>query len=163
MELLKNIGKVPAQVLADYILKHYGPMSHLKVQKLLYYCEAYHLAYFEESLVPEEFEAWVHGPVCREVYNQLKENSLLYSDLGFDGSYNPDEVIQSSLSSDQFQLVNDVLAELSTWTGLQLEAATHREKPWLEARTGYGPADRCENLVSKETMKHFYKAELDVQ
>lgn len=163
METLKNIGKIHAQVLADYILKHYGPMSHLKVQKLLYYCEAYHLAYFDANLVREEFEAWVHGPVCREVYNQLKENSLLYSDLAFDGSYNPDEVIQSELSTDQQQLIKDVLVELSTWSGLQLEAATHNEKPWIEARVGFGPADRCENIVSKETMRDFYKEELNVQ
>jgi uncharacterized phage-associated protein len=64
MEPLKNLGKVNAQILADYILQKYGSMSHLKLQKLLYYCESYHLAYFDDILIPEEFEAWVHGPVC---------------------------------------------------------------------------------------------------
>lgn len=34
-------------ILSDYILKHYGPMSHLKLQRLLFYCDAYHLAYFD--------------------------------------------------------------------------------------------------------------------
>lgn len=163
MELIRNIGKVNAQLLADYILQKYGPMSHLKLQKLLYYCEGYHLAYFDENLIPEEFEAWVHGPVCREVYDNLKGSSVLYTDLGFTGEHNPEAELNNILSSDQSQLLIDVLTELSTWTGLELENATHSELPWREARKGLGPADRCENRISKETMKSFYKADLNVQ
>jgi uncharacterized phage-associated protein len=55
MESLKKLGKVNAQMIADYILQKYGPMSHLKLQKLLYYCESYHLAYFDDNLILEEF------------------------------------------------------------------------------------------------------------
>ena len=162
MEPLKNLGKVNAQILADYILQKFGSMSHLKLQKLLYYCESYHLAYFDDILIPEEFEAWVHGPVCREVYDNLKDSSVLYVDLGFAGTYNPEEELNNMLSSDQSQLIIDILKELSTWTGLELENATHSELPWCEARQGLGPADRCEKRISKETMKSFYKAELNV-
>ena len=161
MEAIKNIGKLNAHLLADFILQKYGPMSHLKLQKLLYYCEAYHLAYFEESIINEDFEAWVHGPVCREVYNSLKGNSVLYTDLGFNGNYNPEGELQQVLSSNQFELLSDVLSELSNWSGLELENATHNELPWREARKDLGPADRCENKISKETMKLFYKAELN--
>ncbi len=163
MESLKNLGKVNAQMLADYILQKYGPMSHLKLQKLLYYCESYHLAYFDDNLIPEEFEAWVHGPVCREVYDSLKDSSVLYVDLGFAGTNNPEAELNNLLSSDQSQLIIDVLNELSAWTGLELENATHSELPWCEARQGLGPADRCEKIISKNTMKSFYKAELNVQ
>lgn len=163
METLRNIGEINAQILADYILKKYGPMSHLKLQKLLYYCEGYHLAYFDNNLIPEEFEAWVHGPVCREVYNTLKGSSVLYADLGFEGEHNPETELNNILSIEQLQLITDVLSELSTWTGLELENATHNELPWREARKGLGPADRCENKISKETMRLFYKAELNEQ
>jgi uncharacterized phage-associated protein len=152
MESIKNLGKVNAQMLADYILQKYGPMSHLKLQKLLYYCESYHLAYFDDNLIPEEFEAWVHGPVCREVYDSLKDSSVLYVDLGFAGTNNPEAELNNLLSSDQSQLIIDVLNELSAWTGLELENATHSELPWCEARQGLGPADRCEKIISKNTM-----------
>lgn len=163
MEQVKGIGQINAQMLADYILQKYGFMSHLKLQKLLYYCEGYHLAYFDYNLMPEEFEAWVHGPVCREVYDNLKGSSVLYTDLGFTGNHNPEVELNNILSSDQLHLLIDVLTELSTWTGLELENATHKELPWCEARKGLSPADRCENKISKETMKSFYKAELNVQ
>ncbi|RYE90674.1 MAG: DUF4065 domain-containing protein [Cytophagaceae bacterium] len=163
MKAVKNLGMVDAQLLADYILQKYGPMSHLKLQKLLYYCEGYHLAYFDTSLIPQDFQAWVHGPVCREVYNNLKNFSLLYVDLAFDGQSNPALLIGSALSSEQQELLSDVFSELASWTGMQLENATHKELPWREARRGFGPADKCDQLISKETMKSFYKAELNVE
>lgn len=137
MESLKNLGKVNAQMIADYILQKYGPMSHLKLQKLLYY--------------------------YREVYDSLKDSSVLYVDLGFADTNNPEAELNNLVSSDQSQLIIDVLNELSAWTGLELENATHSELPWCEARQGLGPADRCEKIISKNTMKSFYKAELNVQ
>ena len=104
----------------------------------------------------------MHGPVCRDVYDSLKDSSVLYVDLGFAGTNNPEAELNNLLSSDQSQLIIDVLNELSAWTGLELENATHSELPWCEARQGLGPADRCEKIISKNTMKSFYKAELNV-
>jgi len=157
----KFIGITEANIVADYILKLYGPMSHLKLQKLLFYCQAYHLGYFELPLFDEDFEAWVHGPVCRDVYDQLKGDSILYSDIKFEGNTNPEKIIKEVLNSDQIQLISDVLSELSTWTGFELEAATHKEHPWIEARRGYSPAEKCNVIISKESMMHYYKAEIN--
>lgn len=53
MEATKHLGKIDSIVLSNYILKHYGDMSHLKLQKLLFYCDAYCLAYFGEELVTD--------------------------------------------------------------------------------------------------------------
>ena len=163
MEIVRTIGKSEARVVADFILKNYGPMSHLKLQKLLYYCQAYHLGYFKEPLFDEDFQAWMHGPVCREVYNALKGESILHSDIRFSGSNNPDEELFARISSEQKDLVLDVLKELADWTGFELENATHKESPWINARKGYSPADRCEEIISKDSMRIYYSAELNVQ
>ncbi|TAD97727.1 MAG: DUF4065 domain-containing protein [Bacteroidetes bacterium] len=162
MKILKNINQIDAQLLADFILKDFGAMSHLKLQKLLYYCEAYHLAYFETSLIKQEFEAWVHGPVCKEVFAELKNKTLLYSDIVFEGNYDPTVALRKLLTTDQMELIIDVVSELSTWSGLELEEATHREKPWKDARQGLSPADRNSSIISKNTMMNFYKQELNV-
>jgi len=163
MEALTKLGSTSAQTVANYILKHYGPMSHLKLQKLLFYSQAYHLAYFEEPLFPEDFQAWIHGPVCRAIYDAQKDTALLYGDLGFNASRekDPDAEMESALASSQKELLSDVLSELSKWTGLELESSTHSEAPWIDARHGYAPAARCENVISKEAMKSFYKDELN--
>lgn len=161
MNISKPLQKLDPILLSDYILQNYGPMSHLKLQKLLYYCDAYNLAYFGEPLIDEQFEAWVHGPVCREVYNSLRDKSILYSDVAFNGDYNPSETVELTLTSDQQEVITHVLANLSKWTGLELEAATHDEDPWREARKGYAPGEKCSKHISKETMLRFYLDEIN--
>jgi uncharacterized phage-associated protein len=163
MKATQKLGSTYAITLANYILKHFGPMSHLKLQKLLYYCEAYHLACFEESLIGEDFEAWVHGPVCRPVYNSLKDSSILYSDVGFDAENDtdPDIEIGNDLNSSQKELIAAILEDLSTWTAFELETSTHSELPWIEARGGIGPSKPCSNKISKSTMLEFYRAEIN--
>lgn len=162
MEAGKVLKKIDSIVFSNWIIKHYGPMSHLKVQKLLFYCDAYHLAYFNEELVIDKFQAWVHGPVSRKVFDSLKDKSLLYAEMTYEaceGDVDVD-VAFAELTSDQQSLVVDVLEELSQWSAFELEGATHREEPWKEARKGYAPADRCEVEISKETTQCFYKQEL---
>ncbi|MBR2290865.1 MAG: DUF4065 domain-containing protein [Prevotella sp.] len=84
MVKISEYKTIDSIVLSNYILKHYGPMSHLKLQKLLYYCDAYSLAYFGEELITDQFEAWVHWPVdydaaqlCHETISK-KEMALYY-------------------------------------------------------------------------------------
>lgn len=138
MKMHKSLQKIDSVVFSDYILKHYGPMSHLKLQKLIFYCDAYCLAYFDKELVEDQFEAWVHGPVSRKVYDSLKDKSILYSDLAYSEKDGIDVDKEfEKLSKDQQDLILAVLGDLSKWTGIELEAATHKEKPWLEARKGY--------------------------
>lgn len=161
MEIAAKLSKIDSTILADYILKNYGPMSHLKLQKLLFYCDAYHMAYFGEELITDEFEAWAHGPVSRTIYNSLKDKSILYSDLSFtDNGVNPDDEIKK-LTTDQQEVIADIMGELSTWTGSQLEASTHLEYPWIEARKGYGEGAKCSVRISKKTTLEFYKKELN--
>lgn len=161
MKEIKHIEQLTTTLLADYILFNYGPMSHLKLQKLLYYCEGYHLAYFEKSIIETEFEAWVHGPVSPIIYHEFKGSSILYSDIAFEGDYNPNEIVEETITSDQLGLLSDVLQELSKWTGFQLENSTHQEFPWLEARKGYSPGEICDVNISKESMMNYYKKDLN--
>ena len=162
MESVRNLQKIDSLILSEYIVKNYGPMSHLKLQKLLFYCDAYHLAYFEEELIVDKFQAWVHGPVFRRLYDNLKDKSILHAELEYKAGPGDIDVEHcfNSLTNDQRDLIKDVLDNLSTWSGLQLESATHKERPWIEARIGVGPAERCETYISKETTRDFYKLEL---
>ena len=160
MEVIKDFKTIDTIVLSNYILKHYGPMSHLKLQKLVYYCDAYSLAYFGKPLITDDFEAWVHGPVCRRLYDSLKDKSKLYSDVAytFDGVDVDKEF--NSLTSDQQSLITDVLNQLSSWSSFELEASTHQEAPWKNARKGYGEADKCSVVINKDDMKKFYHSEI---
>jgi len=163
MEATKHLGKIDSIVLSNYILKHYGDMSHLKLQKLLFYCDAYNLAYFGEELITDKFEAWVHGPVSRKVYDSLKDKSILYSDVTYSNIGIDVDAKFQDLTSEQQEVLKNVLNELTKWSGPELENATHHETPWITARSGLGEATICHNHISKSLTREFYAKEQGIQ
>ena len=63
--------------IADYFISKANadagdPITHLKLQKVIYYAQAWYLALNDEDLVDDEFEAWVHGPVVRVLYDRFQ-------------------------------------------------------------------------------------------
>ena len=67
---------VSAQKVAEYIIwsSHESGsfISNLKLQKLLYYVQAWHLAVFQRPLFPETFQAWLRGPAIPEIYQRYQ-------------------------------------------------------------------------------------------
>jgi uncharacterized phage-associated protein len=91
---------VSAKDVAAYILKKIGPMTTMKLQKLLYYCQAWSLVWDEKPLFHEEIEAWANGPVVREVFNEHRNLFTLDRVSGY----------PSKLSSVQKETVDNVLS-----------------------------------------------------
>ena len=69
----------------DYIILQLSEageyLNNLKLHKLLYYVQAWHLAFYGERLFDGGFQAWIHGPVNREIYDRFKETKSLYSEV----------------------------------------------------------------------------------
>jgi uncharacterized phage-associated protein len=133
-------------------------LNVLKLHKLLYYCQAWNLAFGRGRLFPSNFQAWVHGPVCREVYDRYVQTKALYSPVsasdirtGFD---------PQALPENERAVINSILEVYAPLSGDQLEEMTHREDPWIEARQGISPSARSENAISEATMERFYSARL---
>jgi uncharacterized phage-associated protein len=154
------IGKIDSEILAEYVLDKYGPMSHLKLQKLLYYIQGFHLAYFEQEIIEDDFQAWMHGPVSRKIYDLVKDHSILYSDVKFAGEYDTKANLLKYLNGEQLEFIDELLIEYSKLSGTQLERLTHSESPWLEARMGLHSSEKSENIISKEAMKAYYQEQL---
>lgn len=60
---------------ADYFIANADPddgISHLKLQKLCAYAQAYQLALNGRRLFDAPLEAWTHGPVVRELYKAYR-------------------------------------------------------------------------------------------
>ena len=72
-----SVSNSPVSVfdVAAYILDKLGPISTIKLQKLVYYCQAWSLVWDEEPLFSERIEAWVNGPVVRELLHFTEEYS----------------------------------------------------------------------------------------
>lgn len=147
--------KTTAHDLADYILwsSHASGsfISNLKLQKLLYYVQAWHLAVFERPLFDEKFEAWVHGPVIPDVYRRFSTYKWRNID---------EEVARPRLTPGTVSFVEEVLEEYGPLDARRLEYLAHREEPWIEARGDIAPDEACRAEISEETMKSFYRSRL---
>lgn len=124
------------------------PMTNKKLQKLCYYAKAWYLAINDENLIPEQFQAWVHGAVSPELYRK-------YRDYGFEKI--PQETDVSDIPETFMDFAKDIFAVYGKYTGDQLEYINHRESPWLNARKGLEPWENSENIISESDMKECYR------
>jgi uncharacterized phage-associated protein len=138
--------------LAAYILQKQGGMSTWKLQKLVYYSQAWSLAWDEEPIFDEPIEAWANGPVVRDLYNAHRGL------FAVDDAWRPGKGDPSRLSPEERATIDAVLAGYSHLSGRQLSQLTHSEMPWREAREGLGPTDRSAREISRATMLAFYSA-----
>lgn len=147
---------------ADYVIvkldEARAGLNILKLQKLLYYVQAWHLALKDEQLFAGRFQAWVHGPVNREIYDRFSQTHMMYAMLSVkDISENFDI---SSLPAQARAHVDEILDAYAPFSGPQLEAMTHEEEPWIRARGDKKPSERCEDELDEGLMRAYYKKEL---
>lgn len=135
---------------ALYVLNELGEITTMKLQKLLYYCQAWSLAWDAEELFQEDFQAWANGPVCPELYSKhrgkFKIDSSLLQEFG--------DV--SKLNEKEKETIEAVLDFYKDKTPLWLSDLTHSERPWIEARKGLKPGESSQNIISKEVMQDYY-------
>lgn len=116
--------------------------SNVKLQKLLFYSQAMHLAVNKEPLFEEEIEAWPNGPVVREAYS-FKRYNYIEKDHNYD------------LSDDVLQILNVVNSVFGTLTGEELVETTHNEDPWLSKKDKITTTNNPK--ISKNEMKKYYE------
>lgn len=152
-------------IITDYLNGKGVSVSPKKLQKLVYYVEAWHLVHFESELIEENFEAWVHGPVVPELYQDLKQfgyNDIKIINDEIDSAEDRIEKVakENNITENQLELIYSVLNKYGTLNSFELEMLTHSEEPWIEAREGFPPHERCTNVITKNRMKEFYSAQL---
>ena len=122
-------------------------VTNLKLQKLLYYAQGWHLAIFNKPLFGDSIEAWVHGPVVPKVYQKYKK--YRWQPIGSQ----PNNV---SLSPQTKRFMQELLEVFLPIDAFQLERMTHREPPWIEARGSLEPDAICHNEISQERMQSYF-------
>lgn len=125
-------------------------LTNLKLQKLLYYAQAWHLALEEHPIFQEDFKAWVHGPVLLSQYHRFKDHSWRPITEDIDTPNN--------IASDLIDHLDEILDVFGSEPATALELMTHREEPWLEARGDLPPDEPSTAIIRKETMKEYYRS-----
>jgi uncharacterized phage-associated protein len=141
----------PASVLdvAQYIVDRQGPTDAMKLQKLVYYCQAWSMVWIGRPLFIERIEAWRDGPVVRELFAAHKGRFLVSSVQGGKSS---------TLTDEQKDIIDSVLGYYAGRTAQWLSERTHSERPWVDARRGLLPFHSSAREISVAALRDFYGA-----
>ena len=135
---------------AKFILRNYGPMSAMKLEKLVYYCQAWSLVWDERPMFQERIEAWASGPVAPELYAQHRGRFML------DESDIPGE--PDNLDQEAVDTIETVMRFYGDKTAQWLSDLTHREDPWKDARKGLPDGARCQEEITLAAMEEYYSS-----
>ena len=129
-----------------YLMQKKTEITSLSLQKLLYYTQSMSAVFLLEPLFLNQSEAWVHGPVYREIYDLYNENTdyiMQYPDV-------------EPFTDTETALIDSVVACFGCYDGDILRAFTHLEDPWLEARNGLSADARSNRKISIESISKFF-------
>lgn len=124
--------------------EHGDTISNLKLQKMLYYQQGFHLAYFGTPLFEEDIIAWQYGPVVPCVYQEYKS---------FESNSIPTSESDLSLSDEEEELFNNVYEEYNQFSAVALMKMTHEESPWKTTEIN--------GVISVEKMMSFFKTQIE--
>lgn len=145
--------------IADYIIlkiksEDGGSLINLKLQKLLYYVQAWSFGINKKSLFNGKFQAWIHGPVSIELYNRFKDSKYLYSEIELTDIINND--VFETIQEEDAKFIDFILENYAKFSGAELEHMTHNESPWIDTRRGYKSNERCDKIIDENKLTNFY-------
>lgn len=129
------------------------PITNKKLQKLVYYSQAWSLVLNKKKLIKEPIEAWVHGPAVRSLY-------VKYKKFGFSPIQEVVKPDSIKISSKTKELLDEIWKVYGKLDAEYLEMLTHSEQPWQEAREGLHSHESSENEISPQLMRSFYQEKL---
>jgi uncharacterized phage-associated protein len=142
-------SKVSALDVAAYILGKTGPMSTMKLQKLVYYSQAWSLVWDEKPLFEEDIEAWANGPVVRKLFDYHR------------GMYQISSIMTGNprlLNKEQRDTIDAVLDYYGDKTAQWLIELSHSEDPWIQARKGLPAMERGQRVMPLDVMAAYYSS-----
>ncbi|MDH8678663.1 DUF4065 domain-containing protein [Fusibacter bizertensis] len=140
---------------SNYIITRSFEITPLALQKLLYFAQSFHKVFVGDYIFDEDCEAWVHGPVYREIYFKYKDHG-----------YNPIDDNQKQfecfdLSDSEIEVIDAVINHFGCYSGKILEKMTHATTPWKETRVGLTDEEASNRIIRKELIEKYFNQVYD--
>lgn len=141
---------MPVRDVAEYILRKRGEMTAMKLQKLVFYSQAWSLVWDERPLFDESIQAWANGPVCRTLYAAHHRQFSVAPGQILAGEPNLDPIARSTIDT--------VLEFYGKHSAQYLSDLTHLEEPWKRARARAGVPEGAasEEEITLADMHEYY-------
>ncbi len=122
-------------------------MTAMKLQKLVYYAQAWSLVWEDRPLFDERIEAWANGPVVPALYERHRGMFRVEHWPGGD---------PGKLTEDDKSTVEAVLNFYGDKSSQWLSDLTHSEAPWRDARAALPPGAPSRNEITPAAMAEYY-------
>jgi len=129
-------------------------ITNKKLQKLVYYSQAWSLVMNDKKLFKDPIEAWVHGPAVRSLYVQ-------YKNFGFSPIQEEVDEKTIKIPKKDRELLNEIWKVYGKLDAGYLEMLSHSEQPWQDARSGLQNHESSDNKITTKSMKSFYSMKLE--
>jgi uncharacterized phage-associated protein len=134
-----------ARYVVFYCHKYRYPISNLKLQKILYFIQAYFLVKANKPCFSDVIEAWDYCPIVPSVFEEYKIFGSLNIPCTDDGSE------FRYIKDDDYDLLNRILSEVSKNTESQLTYITRNQLPWINARKS------VTNRITNKAIADYFK------
>lgn len=141
--------KEKIDLVIEYLLSQCEDITPLALQKALYYIQGFYYAFYKTFLFSEECQAWVHGPVYRDIY-------FRYRDYKFDPIESKEEFDDAVFSSSERAVLESVAKHICCYSGKVLEKFIHSEAPWLSARGELPDNAPLDRVIMKEDIGNYF-------
>ena len=144
-----DLKRISDKLIHFHRTKYEESISPMKLQKLCYYAQGFHLALNDnEPLFSPDFQAWQHGPVIKELYDEYKHFGWKPIDMEITLNYKEDT------KEDEF--LTEVVSYFGSYDGATLSAMTHKESPWLDARKGIADSEPSTELITQKSLYKYF-------
>jgi uncharacterized phage-associated protein len=139
-----------ASEVARHLIHHFcakkQPISNLKLQKLLYYCQGWNLGFYDSPLFLDPIQAWIHGPVVPRVFREYRHYG--WSPIT--------QSLNAVLPAQSADLVRSVIVIYGGFSAAQLEQLSHSEDPWILTRGSLAPDCPSEREIGHAEMQKYF-------
>lgn len=145
-----------AEAVARYFLhlaakpQEASPITHLQLQKLMYYGQGWSLASRDRRLFEGRIEAWAHGPVVVGLFP-------VFADHGDQPIPWEMAAEDPSLSDDDRALIESVWEGYGRFSAWRLRQMSHAEPPWKDARAGIPAGAPSKAAIPEESLQRYFK------
>ena len=138
-------------VITTYILKNINDITPLALQKLLYFIQGFSKYFIGYTIFNDKCEAWVNGPVYREIYDIY--SYYQYNIIKEENNYN----YTSILTDNEIELINEIIKDFGCYSGDILMYMTHLTDPWIKSRTNLYPNDKSNKKIDINLINKYFE------
>ena len=160
----------------QYLLIKCEDITTLALQKSLYYIQGFYFAFYKSFIFTDDCQAWIHGPVYKDVYLRYKDYTFTpidsptteISGIKSLGKLPNNKYTQKSditqltaeltttLSATEKAVCDSVIDNLCCYSGKELERFTHHEEPWILTRGNLKTNDSSNKIISKKIIGEYF-------